>query len=169
MPSVSTETIEDAFCWLYYKLKHHGKAILGNMISTHLTIRSRRMLWSLDVIELNKQISDLTNQNQLLSMLKQQGLVDSDVFISRSNAIAEQLQKAKQEKSRILEAEGDQTVQQTEELMDILAEGPEFIDTFDAELFSDLVDRIIVEDGEHISFQMKNGLRLKERIERMKR
>lgn len=169
MPSVSTETIEDAFCRLYYKLKHHGDLILSQMISTHLEIKSRRMLWSLDVIELNKRIADLTNQNQLLSMLKQQGLVDSDIFISRGNAIAEQLQKAKQEKSRILEAEGDQTVQQTQELIDILADGPKSIDAFDADLYSSLVERIIVEDGEHISFQLKNGLRLKERIERMKR
>ena len=168
-PSVSTEAIEDAFCRLYYKLKHHGEPILSQMISTHLEIKSRRMLWSLDVIELNKRIADRTNQNQLLTMLKQQGLVDSDVFISRSNAIAEQLQKAKQEKSRILEAEGDQTVQQTQELIDILAESPAFIDTFDADLFSALVDRIIVEDGEHVSFQMKNGLRLKEWVERMRR
>ena len=169
MPSVSTETIEDAFCRLYYKLKHHGEPILSQIVSTHLEIKSRRMLWSLDVIELNKRIADLTNQNQLLSMLKQQGLVDSDIFISRGNAIAEQLQKAKQEKSRILEAEGDQTVQQTQELIDILADGPKSIDAFDADLYSSLVERIIVKDGEHISFQLKNGLRLKERIERMKR
>ncbi len=102
-------------------------------------------------------------------MLKQQGLVDSDIFISRGNAIAEQLQKAKQEKSRILEVEGDQSVQQTQELIDILADGPESIDAFDADLHNSLVERIIVEDGEHVSFQLKNGLRLKEQIERMKR
>ena len=169
MPSVSTETIEDAFCRLYYKLKHHGEPILSQMIATHLEVKSRRMLWSLDVIGLNKRIADLTNQNQLLSMLKQQGLVDSDVFISRGNAIAEQLQKAKQEKSRILKAEGDHTVQQTQGLIDILADGPESIDAFDADLYSSMVDRIIVEDGDHISFQLKNGLRMKERIERMRR
>ena len=73
------------------------------------------------------------------------------------------------EKSRILEAEGDQTVQQTQEMLDTLAEGPEFIETFDAELFQELVDQIIVEDGEHIAFQLKNGLKLRETAERIKR
>ena len=169
MPSVSTEAIEDAFCRLYYKLKHHGEAILTKMISTHLEMKSRRMLWSLDVIELNKRIADLTNQNQLLTMLKQQGLVDSDLFISRSNAIAEQLRKAKLEKSRILEAEGDSTIQQTQALLDALSEGPEFLETFDAELFDSMVEKIIVEDGEHISFCMINGLELEETVERMRR
>lgn len=169
MPSVSTEAIEDAFCRLYYKLKHHGEAILTKMISTHLEMKSRRMLWSLDVIELNKRIADLTNQNQLLTMLKQQGLVDSDLFISRSNAIAEQLRKAKLEKSRILETEGDSTIQQTQALLDALSEGPEFLEAFDAELFDSMVEKIIVEDGEHILFRMINGLELEETIERMRR
>ena len=169
MPSISTAAIEAAFYRLYYKLKHHGGPILTNMISTHMETKSRRMLWSLDVIELNKKIAALTNQNQLLSMLKQQGLVDSDLFISRSNAIAEQLRKAKLEKSRFLEAAGDATVQQTQEMMDVLEEGPDYIDTLDIDLFHELIEKIIVEDGGHISFLLKNGLRFRETVERMKR
>ena len=35
------------------------------------------MLWSTDVIELNKQISNLTSQSHTLAQLKQQGIVDS--------------------------------------------------------------------------------------------
>ena len=102
-------------------------------------------------------------------MLKQQGLVDSDLFISRSNAIAEQLCKAKQEKNRIMETAGDETLQQTQEMMEVLSAGPDFIDAFDGDLFDSLVDRIVVEDADNISFQMKNGLRLRETIERIKR
>lgn len=63
-------------------------------------IRSHHLLWSVDVIELNKQISNLTSQNQLLAMLKQQGGVDPDIFISRSNELAEQLRAVKREKRR---------------------------------------------------------------------
>lgn len=64
-------------------------------------IRSHHLLWSVDVIELNKQISNLTSQNQLLAMLKQQGGVDPDIFISRSNELAEQLRAVKREKRRL--------------------------------------------------------------------
>ncbi len=49
------------------------------------------MLWSPDVIELNKRISDILSQNQMLAVLKQQGLVDPDIFISKTNELAEQL------------------------------------------------------------------------------
>lgn len=169
MPSVTTAALQDSFCRMYYKLKQQGNTILSELITGYLTVKSQRMLWSLDVIDLNKKIADLTNQNQLLSALKQQGLVDSDIFISRSNAIAEQLRRAKQEKSRILEAEGDSTVQQTQDMIDILADGPTFLEEFRADLFHALVDKIIVEDADHVSFRMKNGLQFKEKIERRKR
>ena len=169
MPSVTTAAIEEAFCRLYYKLKYQGEKILSNIISLHSELKSRRMLWKPEVIELNKKISDLTSQNQLLSELKKQGLVDSDIFISQTNTIAEQLQQAKMEKSRILDAETNDTVRQTMEMIEVLANGPDYIETFDTDLFNTLVDNIIVKDGEHIVFHMKNGLQLTEEIEKRKR
>ena len=124
------------------------------------------MLWSPDIIELNKRISNITSQNQLLVMLKQQGGVDPDIFISRSNELAEQLRTAKQEKERLLNAEGDETIILTQELMAVIEAGPDFLDEFDAELFGELIDKVIVESNERLRFRLKNGLELAERIER---
>lgn len=124
------------------------------------------MLWSPDIIELNKRISNITSQNQLLAMLKQQGSVDPDIFISRSNELAEQLRTAKQEKERLLNAEGDETIIQAQELMEVIETGPDFLDEFDAELFGELIDKVIVESNERLRFRLKNGLELAETIER---
>ena len=156
----------EAFLQLYYNLKHHGEPILTKMTTSLQAIRNRRMLWSLDVIELNKQISDLTSQNQMLAMLKQQGLIDPDIFISRQNELAEQLRAAKLEKERFLEAEEDQTIQQTLAIMDALESGPDLLAEFDEELFSELVEKIIVEKEGRLRFHLINGLELTEQIER---
>lgn len=136
------------------------------MLACLQAIRNRRMLWSLDVIELNKQISELSSQNQMLTTLKQQGLIDPDIFISQSNELTEQLRAAKLKKERLLVADGDSTIAQTQELIDILEAGPDFLDTFDAELFGELVDKIIVDSNEQLRFRLKNGLELTETIER---
>ena len=64
----------------------------------------------MDVIELNKQISELSSQNQMLTSLKQQGLIDPDIFISQSNELTEQLRAAKLRKERLLVADGDSTI-----------------------------------------------------------
>ena len=50
--------------------------------------------------------------------------------------------------------------------MEILDEGPDFLDSFDAELFGELVDRIMVENNERLRFCLKNGLELTETMER---
>lgn len=157
---------EEAFCRLYYKLKKNSAAILGSMLTYFQTIRSRRMLWSLDVIELNKRISELTNQNQLLATLKQQGLVDSDIFISQTNMLTEQLRAAKLEKERLLDTEHDEAITSTKELLEILEDGPDLLTDFDAELFGELIDKIIVDSDTRIRFRLKNGLELTETIER---
>ena len=46
------------FCRLYYKLKHYGGPLFTQMLSNLQKIRYSRMLWSEDVISLNKKISD---------------------------------------------------------------------------------------------------------------
>ena len=163
---IAEDEITNAFIRLYYKLKHHGEPILMGMNTSLQAIRNRRMLWSLDVIELNKQISDLTSQNQMLATLKQQGLIDPDIFIAQSNELTEQLRAVKLKKERLLAVDGDNTIAQTRELMEILDDGPDFLDSFDAELFGELVETIIVESNERVRFRLKNGLELSETIER---
>lgn len=163
---IPNAVITDSFLCLYYKLKHHGQPILNRVIKNHQMIRSRRMLWSPDVIELNKRISELTSQNQLLATLKQQGLVDPDIFISQTNKLTEQLRAAKLEKERILDTEQDEHIAATRELIDTLEDGPEFLTDFDAELFGELVEKITVESNECIRFRLKNGSEFKETMER---
>lgn len=163
---IAEKEIVCAFSRLYYRLKHYGIPILTQMLANLQTIRSRHMLWSMDVISLNKRISDLYSQNQMLATLKQQGLVDPDICISKTNELTEQLRGAKLEKERLLEAEGDETIARTQELLDVLETGPDFLAEFDAELFGELVDKIIVESNERIRFRLKNGLELAETIER---
>ena len=129
---------------LHYKLKNHSDEILEPILQEMRKVRERRMLWSPDIIHLNKKISNLISQNQTLTQLKEQGLVDSDIFISRSNALAEKLRTAKLEKERLLRADADITISQTEEILDVLADAPIFLDFFDAELFGELIEMIIV-------------------------
>ena len=73
------ETVfQEAFCRLYYKLKHHRNSIFTQMLSNLQKIRYSRMLWSEDVISLNKKISDILSQIQFLTQLQQAGGVDPD-------------------------------------------------------------------------------------------
>ena len=166
MRPVAEKEIYAAFLRLYYKLKNSGMGILTTMVENLEVVRERQMLWSPDIIEINKRISNVTSQSHKLSLLNQQGAVDSDVFISKSNQLAEQLRNAKREKERLLQKQDDDTLRKTREVIEVLECGPDFLESFDAELFHELIDRIIVESNERIQFRLVNGLGLPEYIER---
>lgn len=158
-----------AFLRLYHKLRLHGEPILKQMASNLRSIQERRMLWSMEVIELNKRISDISDQDRMLASLNKLGLVDPDIFIAQSNQLAQQLHAAKQEKETILSSENDDTLPKTQELIELLETTPEFLPDFDEDIFTALVDRIIVDSSEAIRFQLINGLKLRETIERSAR
>ena len=124
------------------------------------------MLWSLDIVDLNKRIADLSDQDRMLADMNKCGLVDPDIFISQSNELARQLRAAKQEKERLLAGEDDDIVSKTRELMETLETLPEFLPVFDDEIFTDLVDRITAEGDGTLRFRLKSGLELTEATER---
>ena len=134
--------------------------IFTQMLSNLQKIRYSRMLWSEDVISLNKKISDILSQVQFLTQLQQAGGVDPDTFISSNNKLSEQLRRLKQEKARLLDTDSDDLADRTRDLMDALEDGPDFLDSFDAELFDALVEKIIVDSNERLRFRLKNGLEL---------
>ncbi len=161
--------IQAAFLRLYHKLRLHGEPVLKQMISNLQSVQERRMLWSLEIVELNKRISDISDQDRTLASLNKLGLVDPDIFIAQSNQLAQQLRAAKQEKEKVLGSENDDTLSKTLELMETLETMPEFLSKFDGDVFASLVDKILVDSGSTIRFQLINGLKLRETIERSAR
>lgn len=166
---IPEEEVEQAFLRLYYRLKHYGIEVLTQLISDLYAVRTGSLLWSENIVEINKQISDIASQERLLTQLKQQGSVDPDIFISRGNLLAERRRELKLQKERILQSEEDHTVQQTQDLLDVLESGPDRLDDFDEQLFSDLVEKIVVINNEKLCFRLLNGLEVTEKIERTQR
>ena len=166
LPPIAEEAAVSAVLHLYHKLRHQGLPILTQLLADLQAARKGKLLWSLDIVALNQKIADITRQDRLLAQLKQQGLVDPDIFISRRNELAEQLRALKLEKERFLETEEDQTIQQTRELIEALEARPDLLDAFDGELFRELVDKIVVESNDRLRFRLVNGLELTEPIER---
>ena len=166
---IPEEEVEQAFLRLYYRLKHYGIDVLTQLISDLYAVRTGSLLWSENIVEINKQISDIASQERLLTQLKQQGSVDPDIFISRGNLLAERRRELKLQKERILQSEEDHTIQQTQDMLDVLESGPDWLDDFDEQLFSDLVEKIVVINNEKLCFRLLNGLEATEKIERTQR
>ena len=166
--AIPAEEIAEAFLRLYFNLKNN-RQVTNYLLKNLYTIRNRQMLWGADIIELNKRISDLIRQSHKLTAMQRSGKVDPDIFIVKSNQLAEQLRQAKQQKERLQQQEDDGVIEATEQLLDTIKAGPAMLESFDEELFCELIDKIIVESNTRIRFRLKNGLELPESIERMGR
>ena len=161
---IPEERIHAAFLRLYYKLKSNGETVLGQLLSDLKTVKEKKMLWSEDVIALNKRISELSDQNRMLAEMKKLGLVDSDIFIAKTNDLARQLAEAKQKRARIAGAAKDETIPKTRELLESLEDMPEVLLTFDADIFEALVESITVENNQCLRFRLRNSLEIRETV-----
>ena len=155
-----------AFLRIYHRLRMDGIPVLEQLAANCRKIREQKYLWRVDIVELNKQIGNLRDQNHMLAEMQKHGLVNSDFFLSQTNEIARKLREAQAQKERLLSEDQDRTLEQTRELLEALASMPEFLPEFDEAIFSDLVERIIVESNTTLCFRLKNGLELRETIER---
>lgn len=159
--------LHDAFLRLYHKLRNHGDEILTRLIADLRSIRKRKLLWSVDIVELNKRISDISEQNQLLASMNQMGLVDPDIFIARSNGYAAELREAKRKREKLLDEDGgDDRIAKTEELLETLEALPDFLPEYNGGIFDELVERVELTADDRVIFHLTNGLALTETIHR---
>ena len=159
--------LHDAFLRLYFKLRNHGDEILTRLIIDLRSIRKRKLLWSVDIVELNKRISDISEQSQLLASMNQMGLVDPDIFIARSNEFAVQLRETKRKREKLLDEDGgDDRIAKTEELLETLETLPDFLPEYDDGIFDELVERVELTADNRVIFHITNGLALTETIYR---
>ena len=167
---VPESVLHEAFLRLYHKLKWHGDEILAPMVKDLRRIRRRKLLWSEDVVALNKQISEISEQNQLLASMNQMGLVDPDLYIARSNEYGRQLREAKRKRAKLLDEDGgDDAIDKTEDLLDTLETMPDFLPRFDESVFVELVERMELTADHRLIFHLYNGLALTECVDRRER
>jgi len=118
-----------------------------------------------EISTLNKQIAELSEQNHVMNGLLSKGILDSALFISQTDEINRKIRSLKLVKSRILtEQESDSMLDKTEELVEIIENGPERISKMDTALLHELVDTILVCDTQSVDFKLINGLVLTERL-----
>ena len=159
--------IYEASLRLYHKLKHNYNRILIPMLDQLRELKRHRNLSNLQVVELNRQIAELTERNHMLNGLKSNGIIDSSLFISQTGELNRKIRTLKAEKNKLMEKdEDDRIIVETKSLIEIMEDGPEQLEAFDESLFDSILETIAAESEEKLKFKLINGLELTEPIER---
>jgi DNA invertase Pin-like site-specific DNA recombinase len=156
-----------AFHRMYHRLKLNYDTILCPMLDQLQALKRHRNLSNLQVVELNRQIAELTERNHVLNGLKSKGIIDSALFISQTDDLGRKIRSLKAEKNKLMEQdEDDSAIIETRNLIELLEGGPEHLDYFNETLFTSLVELITAESNQRLKFRLTNGLELAESVER---
>ena len=160
--AISQDIFYFAFCRLFNRLRHNEGYILLPMLEQLQKLKENRHWGDPKLADLNSDMANLAEQNRILNDLKVKGYVDPALFLSKSNELNRRIQAIREAKRRLYTADEEtDPSEETEDLLNALHRGPDYLESFDETLFFDMVDIITVSD-KTMQFCLINGLTLTE-------
>lgn len=162
---IPEEMIYSAFIRLYNKMKQNYSEILLSMLSQLEKLKVAKARGNPELSSINNQIAKLSEQNHVMNGLLSKGILDPALFLSQSDDLARKIRDLKAAKSRLLhDDEVGDLIDRTEELIEMIERGPDYIHEMDESLFDDMVEQVIARDSNTIEFVLMSGLSLIERL-----
>ena len=162
---VEETAIHDAFVTMINKLVFGHQKILKPLLES---LKSTDDKDKLNMIRrIDQEIENTAMQKQTLVGLAAQGILEPAIYNEECSALAIEEERLLVEKKNLVsDIGGDRTkLKELEKLMQFTAKG-HMIEHFEDEMFSDFVDKIVIESRECAVFHLKCGLQLKERLVR---
>ena len=161
---ISEESAKEAFVRMTDKLVRNREDLLGDLIRQLEKMQSRVSGNHEKVYQIDCRIADINAQNLVVAQLHNKGILNNAEFTAQSGELSRKVSELRSERRRIImEDEDDELIDTLRTLDETLAE---YIpaNTFDEDLFEQIVESITVISGQKLSFRLAGGLVLTEKI-----
>lgn len=154
-----------AFIRMYNKLRLHEGIILQPALDQMEALESAVQRENPAMLEINRAIAQATEQNYKISKLRSSGLLDAEACTAKLAALDAQLTQLRVKRRRLLKNDDiSEVAEALRQTVDTLHQGPERLDDFDAELFVDLVERVVADPSHGLRFGLRGGFEVIERL-----
>ena len=158
------EMIKECFLVMIYKLKKYQKIVIEDLIKRLEYLRDRTCENIERIKSIDKEIADLSAQNLVVTKLHTNGVIKVAEYSKQTSLIGNKINALRIERRKKLnESEGDVQLSKLKSLNEIILECQPNGE-FDEELFTEVVERIIVNDNTKITFCLIGELMLTEEI-----
>jgi DNA invertase Pin-like site-specific DNA recombinase len=162
---ITEDAIYGAFVRLYNKLRKNYVVILLPMLNRLEKLQELRTRGNAEISAINKHIAELSERNHVMNGLLSKGILDSALFIAQTDELNRKIRMLKHAKANLMEKEAAVSLtDRTEDLIEVIENGPDSISSMDERLFSELVEHINAQDNETVDFVLVGGLTLTERL-----
>ena len=110
------------------------------------------------MLAINRAIAQATEQNYKISKLCASGLLDADACAAKLAALDAQLTQLRAKRRRLLRNDDiSEMADALRQTVETFRQGPEQLDEFHAELFTDLVENVTANSSDRLRFRLKSG------------
>ncbi len=163
MEYIADEAVKKAFVTMMNKLVFGHQVILKPLLKSLQGMHGKDK--SSEIQEIESRIEKNTEQHQILTSLMASKYLEPVLFNKENNRMTTEMEMLRKEKESLLRSVGgDRTkAEELQKLIKLTAKG-EMLKQFDDEVFLTYVEKITVLSGTDIVFELKCGLKLKERL-----
>lgn len=155
--------IYTAFIRMYNKLRIHEGIILRPALDQIKALEIAVQRENPAMLEINRAIAQTTEQNYKISKLRSSGLLYADACAVKLAALEAQLTQLRAKRRKLLRNDDiNEVIEALRQTVDILHQGPDQMDEFHAELFTDLVENVTADSSDRLWFRLKGGFEVTE-------
>ena len=161
---IREESIKQTFVTLCNKLILHHREILLPLQRSLQDLNARKKSGNSKIIDIRRDIAAVKEQKHVISRLRTKGFLDEQKYNEQLMALENKKSKLERELNKLSKAnDEDETLEQLDTLIDCFEGRTETLTEFDEELFSMIIEKIVVKDNT-LEFNIISGLRFIEKI-----
>lgn len=161
MPRIAESSIYEAFIRMVNKLREHHGVVLEQALTQFEDLQRVSRSENARLISVRGKLATLSEQAHMLNSLRADGLLDDETWQLKSNAIA--LKRAELQKEQYLLMRDDaltEAIDGLHELINTIQNIQKPLVAFDADTFSEMVERTTIHSAEKIAFQLIGGIEI---------
>ena len=160
---VRENMVFETFIDMLYKLKKHREQIIGFPLRQMKFLQDQTMKHQERIREIDAQMADLSAKNLIVTRLHNCGGLSAAEYAEQTTVISNHLTELRIERRKCISEDEYEELRELKELYEII---DEYCPSgrFDADLFEQIVQRMVVEDNTKIKFYLLGGLTLTEQI-----
>lgn len=162
---IPEESFYAAFIILHNKLCIYYTDILIPLQNELLHLKSRMCANSAAITHLRNEIFSLREQGHVLASLRTKGFLSDSKFQEQTTELQSRIGRRKRELSLLLHSEDeDESLDHIGKLIEYFEKRQDGMTGFEQDVFTTLIDRIMVKDKHELEFYLPGGFHFTERI-----
>lgn len=157
--------LKQAFVRLFNRLKQYENETVNYLLNQLTALKAKISSQSSEIGEIDKEIASLCDKNSMLTVLKVRNIIDDVSYLEQTSELQRKLTELRNKRFKLLSEDEDEfCIEQIRILKNELDSFDGYMLQFNESVFNKITDYITVLESDEMLFNLKCGLKLRERL-----